>query len=163
MFDANKRVDTPQTYTDINGRIDSTISLRFATRFDSQMTIEQANNLPVSPNITNANNIFYDRSTPTITKDAREALSFSLQLHHIDTTGQVYINDTFPKYNGLIGGPGINHFPNRRIVFLNKKIYEKSEVTLDVDTVGVISNPTFSIVNGSVVIPSYTSTSNAVA
>ena len=155
VFDSNKRIDRPHLYTDINGRFNSTITLRFATKFDNQMTLEQSFNLPISPAVTNTNNIFLGQTTPTISKDAREALSFSLQLHHIDTTGKVYINDLFAKYNGLIGGPGINHFTNRRIVFLNKPMYDKKEAVLNVDTVGIVANPIFSINNGSVVIPPY--------
>ena len=42
-------------------------------------------------------------------KDAREQLAISLQLHHIDTTGKVYINSGFTAHNGLVGGPGLKN------------------------------------------------------
>ena len=162
-FDTDKRVDRPHIYTNQDGRFNSTVVLRFATEFDDPITLEQSFNLPVSPAVTDPNNLFVNQTTPTIDKDAREALAFSLQLHHIDTTGIVYINDQFTKYNGLIGGPGINP-ANRGLVFLNKKMYDKKIATVADDIVGVSSNPTFALSGSSLRLPSYTNNSgNAVA
>ena len=45
------------------------------------------------------------KNTPLF-KDAREKLSVSLQIHHVDTVGKIYINKEFARYSGLIGGEG---------------------------------------------------------
>ena len=101
------RRDEPIRYTDINGRLNGAPKLIFINEFSSDMVLSESHNLPIAPFMLTGGALF--EQNIGIDKDAREQLSFSLQLHHVDETGRVYINKGFCAVNGLVGGQGLNN------------------------------------------------------
>lgn len=88
-------------------------------------SLTDAHNLPqFSPSLSKT---IYSRGR-TITKDAREKLSFVVQVHHIDDTGLVYINKGFAAENGLVGGDA---FSNTVYALLNIRPHNKEIIGFD--------------------------------
>lgn len=88
-IDDKKRRDEPVVYTNINGRLLGA-HISFHTGYDkTEFNKDSANALPeyyaVDTTLWRYNSYMFE-------KDSREKLSFSLQLHHIDTTGKLYLN-----------------------------------------------------------------------
>lgn len=104
---SSQRKDQPVRYTDINGRFNGVPTITFFDKFPYDMDTNASHNLPIAPLIFAADAWF--NQALAIGKDAREQLSFSLQLHHVDTTGKLYINRGFAAQNGLVGGPGLTN------------------------------------------------------
>jgi hypothetical protein len=92
-------------------------------------------------------------STDWLEKDAREILALSLQLHHIDVSGKVYINQGFAKQNGTTGGAGLND-PLVKAVFFAAKPHT-TKIVPATDVYGV-QNAAFNTSSNSIVILSPT-------
>lgn len=101
------------------------------------MTKEESDLLPYSKIIDTTTELLWIDATD-IDKDAREQLAISLQLHHIDTTGKVYINSGFTAQNGLVGGPGLND--GIRVAHLRIKPFNQNIIDLD-DILSFSSSP----------------------
>lgn len=103
LEDKDIRANKPINYTDKDGRINSSRIFLFGRNFDTTLDVDGSNKLPYHTG-TLKKEVFFE-NTPLF-KDAREKLSVSLQIHHVDTVGKIYINKEFARYNGLIGGEG---------------------------------------------------------
>ena len=132
---SNQRFDLPLRYTNGNGRFENKymynmFSVSFFSRYTSEMTREQSDLLPLSKVVDDTTN-FLQFSSDEIDKDAREQLAISLQLHHIDTTGKLYINRGFAAQNGLVGGPGLTNgitVAHLRIKPFNQDIIDSTDI-----------------------------------
>lgn len=123
-LDADKRKDKPVIYSDENGMAQYLYSLEFTTGYFA-FNLSSSYSLPT---YTNTNPPIWSLDGITeINKDAREQLSFSVQLHHIDTTGKFYINSGWANRNGLIGGVGIN--TGVHIAYLDFKPFNTTDAT----------------------------------
>lgn len=123
------RFDYPEKYTDLNGRFEyalGALNISIFNKYSSQMTLEESNDLPKAKVVSDST-VFYKMDTLTfLDKDAREQLTFSVQLHHVDTTGKAYINKGFAAHNALVGGPGLN--TGLSMVVLNTKPFNREVV-----------------------------------
>lgn len=141
------RKDQPVRYTDINGRFEGVPTITFFDKFPYDMDINASHSLPISPTVF-TEDAWFNQSI-AIGKDAREQLSFSLQLHHIDTTGKLYINRGFAVHNGLVGGPGLNN--GLSAVHLNIKPFYTD--IIDLSDIASFSPAPFSVSDTSILCP----------
>lgn len=160
--EAKQRFDLPLRYTDGNGRFDNKhpldiFSIAFFSKYESEMTKEESDQLPLSKDIDITTRFFEFREE--VDKDAREQLAISLQLHHIDTTGKLYINRGFAAQNGLVGGPGLTN----ELVAAHLRIKPFNQDIIDSTDIGSISPASFIITDTSIVCPQPTNTSGAVS
>jgi hypothetical protein len=149
---SSKRVNKPVIYTDANGRINGNRYVAFSRKFSS-FEMEDSYDLP-DYNGTFRSSI-YINSSLSINKDARENLAISLQLHHIDTTGKIYLNGNYTKECGLIGGEGFNT-NDLFVVFLNKRPFETKQVTTSDIISSSIADFQLAAGNNSVELPTAT-------
>lgn len=155
-IDSNKRRNEPVVYTNLNGRLGGA-NITFHTGYNkAEFNKDSANALPeyyaVDAALWRYNNYMFE-------KDSRERLSFSLQLHHVDTTGKVYLNKHFAAANGLIGGSGLNN--RLYFAFSRNKLHGQSKMSA-ADKIST-SVATFSHVDGSIILPRRQLTSNITA
>ena len=127
-FDSNNRMDKPYIYTDENGQLGA-VSLSYYTQFPDSSTwsLLMSHMMPTASELSiifDSGDLFYNDANLEVLKDSRERIGFSLQLHHIDTTGMVYINAGFAALNGLAGGAGLNS-SSIKLAYLNIKPYSK--------------------------------------
>ena len=147
----------PKKYTDLNGRFEyilGALNISIFNKYSSQMTLEQSNALPKAKAVSDPT-VFYKMDTLTfLDKDAREHLTFSVQLHHIDTTGKVYINKGFAAHNALVGGPGLN--TGLAIVVLNTKPFNRE--VIDASEIISFGSANFTITGPAIKLPRVTNT-----
>ena len=102
--ETTRRLEAAQPYANNLGRFTQFTTITFAHNTVGTFSIEDSHNLPTLTD--SVDNTILSLSLVDVDKDARERLSVSLIIHHIDETGIVHINKNFAKQNGLIGGPG---------------------------------------------------------
>ena len=101
--------------------------------------------------------INYIKGTLVMNKDAREQLSISLQMHHVDTTGKVYINAALAAYNGLVGGLGLT--TNTKLLYLNEKPYYKEVVDSNSVLQATTAAMSLTLTETSIILPRAVNTS----
>lgn len=145
-IDDKKRRDEPVVYTNDNGRLGGA-HITFHTGYDkNEFNKDSSNTLP-QYNAVDTTIWRYD--SYMFEKDSREKLSFSLQLHHVDTTGKLYLNKPFAAKNGLIGGNGLNN--GLYFAFSRNKLHGQSKMSA-ADKIST-SVATFSFIDDSVMLP----------
>lgn len=154
---ADKRIEEPVIYTDINGRLVGPWYATLSKGFEPNMDINNSHNLP-SMQVNNllSNDILY-QGTLVMNKDAREQLSISLQMHHVDTTGKVYINAALAAYNGLVGGLGLT--TNTKLLYLNEKPYYKEVVDSNSVLQATTAAMSLTLTETSIILPRAVNTS----
>jgi hypothetical protein len=100
-----RRLERPIPYVDNTGYFQTITSLQLGTNIASQFSLTDSYEYPIFTGEALAS-IHLTRALIPINKDARERLSISYILHHIDETQKVYLNPGWALRNGLIGGPG---------------------------------------------------------
>lgn len=157
-LDSDKRKDKPVIYSDENGMAQYLYSLELTTGYFA-FNLSSSYNLPT---YTNTNLPIWSLDDITeINKDAREQLSFSVQLHHIDTTGKFYINSGWVNRNGLIGGVGIN--TGGHLAFLDFKPFNTTDATGHIMNSGSVIHAYNSANGGHIIIPTRTNSSGTAA
>jgi len=125
--------EIPVTYTDDNGMIETSTTFNFGRDFE---TFTDQDSLDLPKYLGDLNEEFYSESH-LITKDAREQLAVSLQIHHMVEDEKIHLNEAFCRNNGLIGGRGLQNtdfqmaFLNIRPV--NKRFLEASDTLEEPD------------------------------
>jgi hypothetical protein len=112
-----RRLERPYLYTDNTGYMQRFTTFKLVTDIASSMSLADSHELPAFINET-PGTTHLTLTNVDVDKDARERLSMSYMLHHIDTTGKVFINRGWALRNGLIGGPG---YTGLRFAFFNTR------------------------------------------
>lgn len=157
-LDAVKRKDKPVIYSDDNGMVEYLFALELTTGFSS-FDLDSSYNLPSYTGINPP--VWKIDDMTKINKDAREQLSFSVQLHHVDTTGKFHINSGWANHNGLIGGVGIN--TTARIAFLDFKPLNTTDATGHIMNSTAVTHIYNSANGGHFIIPTRTNSSETTA
>lgn len=84
----------------------------------------------------------------SMTKDARERIKWSLQIHHVDETGEWYINPSFVALNGLVGGPGLGS-ENLKVVMLDFKPHDTTRISTNSARIISTNNAEFNLFDDS--------------
>ena len=131
----DRRLEKALTYVDNTGMFNQITQFRLATNFNptSTFTITESNNLPELSTSRTFQTNHLTRTNIDIDKDARERLSISYILHHIDETQKVYLNPGWSLRNGLIGGKG---YTGLRFAYFNSKPIEGRPLVTQYNTVG---------------------------
>lgn len=137
--DGTRRMEQLLRYTDSRGRFD-TATFSYGTNFTGTTTLQDSFDLPVSTDAFATTHATF--TNKTIDKDARERLSISYIIHHIDESGKVYINRGWAKRNGLIGGAGLTGL---RYQWTFGKPYGTSEKVSTYGATGSASAATFTV------------------
>ena len=159
-YSTEKRRDEPYIYTDENGYVELlTIALENGYN-PAHITLANSYSMPDFSYVDGATQCFYLNGIE-VEKDAREILSASIQLHHIDTTGKIYINSGWAKRNGMIGGVGIN--TGVRMAYLDFKPFNTTDATGHIMNSGSATHLYNSANGGYYIIPIRTNSSGTAA
>lgn len=101
-----RRIEAAEPYVNNLGRFNQFTSLTFVHNTVGTFDLQDSYDLPVFNE--SSQNTILSLTAIDVDKDARERLTISLIVHHVDTTGKVHINKNFAKQNGLIGGAGFS-------------------------------------------------------
>lgn len=111
-----QRMEQPVFYTNNIGYFEL-LNFKLGTRVSTTMSENDIYELPIFTNESLEITHMIKNNIP-VDKDARERLSISYILHHIDTTDKVFINRGWALRNGLIGGPG---YSGLRFAYFNTR------------------------------------------
>lgn len=143
----NKRFNTPEAID--YGEI---LNVAFNTTFlaDESYNIEEKHGLP---RIVDWRPPYRDIEltkpyNSPISKDARERIIWSLQIHHVDETGEWYINPSFVALNGLVGGLGLNNAAVK-VAMLDFKPHNTMSLPLNSPHIFNVKDAEFNIFNDS--------------
>jgi hypothetical protein len=135
-----RRLERPYLYTDNTGYMQRFSTLKLVTDIGSSMSLTDSHELPAFINET-PGTTHLALSSVYVDKDARERLSMSYMLHHIDTTDKVFINRGWALRNGLIGGPG---YTGLRFAYFNLRPINGNPAVSNYAVVGANPNINFS-------------------
>lgn len=145
-FDNNKKFSNPIS----NVNWDTITDIQFSAKNYRAYDVTKSDKLPIVEGMNpdyNAANIFHNYLSK-FDKDAREKLKFSLQMHFVDTTSKIFINESLTRQNALVGGPG---YDNLKVVFLAAKPYNYRH--LKQDEIIFSSPASFNYSAGSITLP----------
>jgi hypothetical protein len=129
-----QRMEKPILYTNNIGYFEK-ITIVLATGVSSVMTANDIYELPIFTfNSSFVGTIHALFTNLEIEKDARENLSISYILHHIDETQKLYINRGWALRNGLIGGPG---YTGLKFAYFNLRPVNGRDNIVSYDAVGL--------------------------
>jgi hypothetical protein len=132
----NRRIEKPIPYVDNVGYFQNITQLTLGTNIGSSMSLNDSYEYPIFTNEI-LSNTFLTKNNIPVDKDAREKLSISYILHHIDETQKVYINRGWALRNGLIGGPG---YSGLRFAYFNTRPREGVTNISNYGAVGTFPN-----------------------